>query len=495
MASKHVPTTTSPSASSSSVTVNLAAHPPSTPLGVLLAPAASSHPPSEPSASRVTIIAGWERLPSPSSTNHRLGPIQRSGRVRLGDRLVKINGVDVTGMTFRDVMDLLKGMVYGGGAKLRSMSFAPLDRSGAGSGGGAAWRSGGDHEEASTSGWAIERQTSLSSERGGLGDDRGRLYVFRSSVRRARVQSTNKDDDDNQSAKTASVSKGRWGGAAEGPPSHRDEFIEYEIVCNLLIRFRAMGGGSAQSYRIGSEGDEKSWSVWKRYSEFKALDEKLRASYGWQINALNDGKGLVFPPTHLLCSVFGGSMDPAFVERRREELDCYWHSIQSIDEIIDFANPNSHRYSRDLASFLSVEEQVRTMVNPARKDAGEPHTKHPENADGITSDWAGHRSGSGLRPRRMSSSSLSSRSPPSDDDAIETDRDGGTLSIHPTVDGGMAAASMQGEVIMGATTPVGSSRAAGRRRKKRIPGAAKSAFQRRAIHAASDPASAPAMPS
>ena len=41
----------------------------------------------------------------------RLGPIQRTGQVRLGDRLVGINGADVTALRFREVMDLLRDMI------------------------------------------------------------------------------------------------------------------------------------------------------------------------------------------------------------------------------------------------------------------------------------------------------------------------------------------------------------------------------------------------
>ena len=51
-------------------------------------------------------MAGWEH-----GNNQQLGPIQRSGMVRLGDRLVRINGRDVTDWTFREVMDVLKEMI------------------------------------------------------------------------------------------------------------------------------------------------------------------------------------------------------------------------------------------------------------------------------------------------------------------------------------------------------------------------------------------------
>jgi len=63
-------------------------------------------PSSLPTSSNVTLVAGWEH-----GTNQQLGPIQRSGMVRLGDRLVRINGRDVTDWTFREVMDALKEML------------------------------------------------------------------------------------------------------------------------------------------------------------------------------------------------------------------------------------------------------------------------------------------------------------------------------------------------------------------------------------------------
>ena len=107
------------------VTIDLIGHKHGTPLGMLLAPASLAGT-SMASVSTVTILAGWERLPD----SNKLGTIQRTGQVRLGDRLVRINNVDVTKMTFREVMDLLKKMVGGsrpGGAdglRLRSISFA-----------------------------------------------------------------------------------------------------------------------------------------------------------------------------------------------------------------------------------------------------------------------------------------------------------------------------------------------------------------------------------
>ena len=105
------------------VTIDLSNHPPNAKLGMLLAPGSLPTPLNNgsdgssisssaaaaaaiPTASNVTLVAGWEH-----GTNQPLGPIQRSGMVRLGDRLVRINGRDVTDWTFREVMDVLKEMI------------------------------------------------------------------------------------------------------------------------------------------------------------------------------------------------------------------------------------------------------------------------------------------------------------------------------------------------------------------------------------------------
>jgi hypothetical protein len=124
------------------VTIDLTQHPYNAPLGMLLAPgagggggaAAASESSAtaatnnnrsssiQPTMSNVILVAGWEhdgrlrRGNNNSSAKNqqqqqRLGPIQRSGLVRLGDRLVRINNVDVTNWTFREVMDALKELV------------------------------------------------------------------------------------------------------------------------------------------------------------------------------------------------------------------------------------------------------------------------------------------------------------------------------------------------------------------------------------------------
>ncbi|KAL7551963.1 hypothetical protein ACHAWF_016953 [Thalassiosira exigua] len=135
------------------VSVDLSSNPPGRPLGMLLAPGAGEHAAhspgsgsafhAEPTDSRVVLVAGWEHDDGEYSATggggrrRQLGPVQRCGAVRLGDRLVRINGRDVTDWTFREVMDALKELVSsppaangaGGGGKrpprLRTLGFAP----------------------------------------------------------------------------------------------------------------------------------------------------------------------------------------------------------------------------------------------------------------------------------------------------------------------------------------------------------------------------------
>jgi hypothetical protein len=154
------------------VTIDLTQHPYNAPLGMLLAPGAGggggaaaasessataatnnsrSSSISQPTMSNVILVAGWEHdgrlrrgINNSSAKNQqqqRLGPIQRSGLVRLGDRLVRINNVDVTNWTFREVMDALKELVSSSAAgrdgsniqsvkkkkvKLKSLGFAQV---------------------------------------------------------------------------------------------------------------------------------------------------------------------------------------------------------------------------------------------------------------------------------------------------------------------------------------------------------------------------------
>mmetsp|Transcript_947 Transcript_947/g.1311 ORF Transcript_947/g.1311 Transcript_947/m.1311 type:complete len:486 (-) Transcript_947:217-1674(-) len=477
------------------VTVDLTNHDPNTPLGMLLAPAlapTTSSSSSKPSGSNVTILAGWEHLPN----GNKLGPIQRSGLVRLGDRLVHINNVDVTHMVFRDVMDLLKNMLYGsdetpaarvgysssssggggGGIRLRSMGFAPIGRK--------------DVMAASSSTLGTKKdgtQRGIDMSAGTLPSPQNqRLYTFRSSIRRARVRV--EKEDATQNDVDGNGSDGHISASFLSPQEHeiarknsKDEndantdgeaFVEYEICCHLVIHFR--GGGA--SYRIGGKGEQQTWNVWKRYSEFKTLDEKLRKSYGWHFDSSNNGRGLLFPPSHVLSSLFGGSLNPSFVENRRAELEEYWQSLHRIDAIFDFSNPSSHRFSRDLASFISLENHLfRNKPNAvSNHNSWASGQSIPGNGATHPTQSTSHAS-LGTSEEHDDSSSLSCSLPPSgaDHDGIAGFKDDDShpsLSLH----GGMDAS---GSCV---TMPSAGShqRSSKSRRKNRASRAAKPAFQR-----------------
>ena len=318
------------------VTINLSDHPPNVPLGVLLAPACPTYT-TTPEESTLTILAGWERLPE--SEGGGLGPIQRTGQVRLGDRLVRINNADVRARSFRQVMDMLKSMVHGSTKdeadatakkngrnktnsknnsakstpRLQSLSFEVVPSAGPASfrqdqrrvrqqysqeQNGNTNGSGHHYGEAASSSATLFDKPLASPSRGGWGNrnassgngNSGKLFSFSSTIRRARIHSPSEnleeeEDDDFDDA---------------GGPR-----IEYEVVCRLSIRSQ----------------EERVWSVWRRYSAFKSLDSKLRQAYGWQIDALNDGWGLRFPGGHAVYAWFVGNHDPSFVASRRGELE------------------------------------------------------------------------------------------------------------------------------------------------------------------------------
>lgn len=74
------------------------------------------------------------------------------------------------------------------------------------------------------------------------------------------------------------------------------KFTEYEVACSLRVP------ASIQRDRIVK------WSVWKRFSDFYALDAALRKTLGWQMESVE------FPSSHALAyNKFSGS----FIEQRR----------------------------------------------------------------------------------------------------------------------------------------------------------------------------------
>eukprot|EP00978_Attheya_sp_CCMP212_P037080 scaffold172476_cov38-Attheya_sp.AAC.1 len=91
-------------------TVDLSKHPRGKPLGLVLKPLDDSQ-----TNTTTIIVAGWESL----------GPIQESGCVHLGDRLVHINGAPVTHMTCAQIMVVLRSMLKVT-KRLQSIGFASM---------------------------------------------------------------------------------------------------------------------------------------------------------------------------------------------------------------------------------------------------------------------------------------------------------------------------------------------------------------------------------
>jgi len=242
-----------------------------------------------------------------------LGIIQKSGLIRLGDVLVSINDVSIIGTSFRRVMDLLKSLLEKD--MLRNLTFCP--------------------SKEYYMGLTASSSTLFGTSPSAAVSKRGR-YVFFSNISRFRDVSSSSD--------TSSTTK--------------KSFIEYEITCYLLLRGAAATNAATATGDAFSDTKEIRWSVWKRFSEFKILDVALRKTYGWQMNAMTSGaedkSSSPFPSSYPVSSFFlsnHNSFD--FLEKRRIELDNYWQAVLQIDEMTDFTQ--RHRYSRDLANFLYVE--------------------------------------------------------------------------------------------------------------------------------------------
>lgn len=76
----------------------------------------------------------------------------------------------------------------------------------------------------------------------------------------------------------------------------KKKFAEYEVACSLRVPT------SIQRDRIVR------WSIWKRYSDFEALDQALRRELGWQMDSIE------FPSSHSLAF---NKLSVGFIEQRR----------------------------------------------------------------------------------------------------------------------------------------------------------------------------------
>ena len=95
--------------------------------------------------------------------------------------------------------------------------------------------------------------------------------------------------------------------------------VKYEIKCHILFTNPPSTLTSSSNHRNiannnnGTSNSGRSvprtttWSVYKRYSELRTLDNELRALFGWQMNDTNNQGGICFPSGH--------------------ELETYWYTL------------------------------------------------------------------------------------------------------------------------------------------------------------------------
>eukprot|EP00578_Thalassiosira_sp_NH16_P025704 CAMPEP_0181082918 /NCGR_PEP_ID=MMETSP1071-20121207/3878_1 /TAXON_ID=35127 /ORGANISM="Thalassiosira sp., Strain NH16" /LENGTH=712 /DNA_ID=CAMNT_0023164537 /DNA_START=134 /DNA_END=2272 /DNA_ORIENTATION=- len=333
---------------------------------------------SSPTSSNVTLVAGWEH--GKNGGGRHLGPIQRSGLVRLGDRLVRINGKDVTDWTFREIMDALKDLVSASSQppdnvsihrkRLKALGFAPS--------GTAEWSRGTHHQPAATISesmffglFSSSLQHQQSSSNNDVSSARvvhsKRRYSFVSFIGRWRVaqssdesltgsntgslplrqpqqqpildsehleqqhrqnsENSNISEIERQLTKEPSIDYGDDHPLPDSttvderqttmvlPPSEltnssatnaEKPYIQYEIQCHILFRDTSSFQSHAPGISNTNNNIHHSWSVWKRFSELQTLDEELRYDFGWQMDVLNDERGIAFPSAHGLESWWYG---------------------------------------------------------------------------------------------------------------------------------------------------------------------------------------------
>jgi hypothetical protein len=281
------------------ITVDLSSQPPQTPLGIILAPLNSSSL-SSPIQSKHTIVIGWTR------PYNRLGLLQTSGMVRIGDRLVAINNVDVREWTFEKVISVLK--CFGGNVKIKSLSFQVCL----------------NNPEDCENSFSVADNGTARRKRFKWSVAAQKLYSFQSIVRNYR--------------------------------KHEICWM-YEIHCRLFIR-------NQQGYE-----KEISWSVWKRFSEVDELHASLRQRYGWQLKSLNRGWGIKFPSYRITQSLLRGILHEGIAKERIKELKTYWDQLTLLSDLFDFGDPmNVPRYAKEMADFLDVERYLFAKSSNSSQD-------------------------------------------------------------------------------------------------------------------------------
>ena len=311
---------------------------------MLLAPLATANG-SKNGGGDVIVVAGWEKL-----NNGRLGPVQKSGAVRLGDRLIQVNQIQILTLVFKDVMGLLRSLRENGSLKsLTFISDKHLHSKNKINDVAGGVVSGIMNEERS-----VQSRSFGPTTLGGKYTFYSSIIDFRYNEGGTKVEEKNnvsKPTLDNTSSTSDSANEKKMDESKEQSNDHGAR-AEYQIECNLITR--GYGGELAES--------TQTWTLWKRFSQILELHEKLVLVYGWRLTNVTN-----FPSKKLFASsllFLNSHLRDNFMESRRQELDQYWQSMITIKEITDFSLP--HRYSRDLASFLSIEQYLNSP-NPSSK--------------------------------------------------------------------------------------------------------------------------------
>jgi hypothetical protein len=354
----------------------------------------------------------------------------------LGDRLVRINGRDVTDWSFREVMDTLRQFIttctdVGGRKKLQSLGFAPRNT--------VEWGRNTEFDRESPTIFGLLDGKQVHEKR---------LYSFASYIGGWRVMVDDDDDANFNDATTyrdgdvireedendleehlnkepvlhydSSPAPDKTNNPSNAGNKAPKPYIQYEIRCHLLFHSKTF------TRKQNNTGNTLTWSVWKRYSQLRLLDAELRSMHGWQMDALGEGRGIAFPRQRYLetfCyDVYGAvnqyfftsnSADtdddanrhvaktvpiegPAiprncpyplqFITKRRNELTTYWSQLMRIEDMFEF-DINNHKFSKAMASFLEV-DRILMKRSSAHSVSGasrlsRPAVIHEEMVDGL----------------------------------------------------------------------------------------------------------------
>ena len=157
------------------------------------------------------------------------------------------------------------------------------------------------------------------------------------------------------------------------------KYAEYEIACQWRVI----------TMKIQKEIVYK-WSIWKRYSDFDLLHNKLVQSLGWQMN------GIDVAPSHTF--VFN-KLSAEFIDQRKEDLNIYWQKIIRIDKICEF---NKHHCSPEIKEFIDVDNIISNKDNIKHENE--------EDKDIITDNDYNNNNNINRASKRLSSNKLSRRS-------------------------------------------------------------------------------------